>query len=262
MRLDERRRSSSLAGSATREATVQRGHILIVDDEPNVRFVFRTALESVGHTVEEASDGHEALRRLHDLTPDVVLLDLRMPDLDGMSVLQRLRDDGNDVPVVVVTAHGSVPDAVAAMKLGAIDFLAKPLTPESLRKVVSEVIARHAAEPEEEEASAVATHGTTVTLAPPLFDLTPVKLALNRRQFDRAADLLKHALDADPDSAEAHTLMGVLQESRGQNHTAYHSYKAALEADPNYQPALDNLRLYCERFGLDVNNPKINPAAH
>ena len=65
----------------------------------------------------------------------------------------------------------------------------------------------------------------------------------------------------DPDSAEAHTLMGVLLESRGQDHTAYQSYKSALTSNPQYGPARDNMRRYCGRFGLDFNSPAINPAA-
>src|SRR5438034_1231738 len=99
----------------------QPARILIVDDEPNVRLVFRTALETAGHIVSEAGDGHAALASLRLDGADLLLLDLRMPGLDGMEVLRRLRETGNGVPVVIITAHGTIPDAVAAMKLGAID---------------------------------------------------------------------------------------------------------------------------------------------
>ncbi len=121
------------------------GRILIVDDEPNVRLVFRTALEAAGYNVEEAEDGDTALDRLEWSPADLILLDLKMPGIGGMETLQRLREAGNDVPVVIVTAHGSIPDAVAAMRLGAIDFLSKPLRPEALRKVVGDVVRRSAA---------------------------------------------------------------------------------------------------------------------
>ena len=106
------------------------GRILIVDDEPNVRLVFRTTLESAGYTVFEAADGETALGFSNASPFDLVLLDLKMPGIGGMEMLRRLRDAGHDVPVVIVTAHGSIPDAVQAMKLGAIDFLSKPLTPD------------------------------------------------------------------------------------------------------------------------------------
>ncbi len=72
---------------------------------------------------------------------DLVLLDLKMPHVDGMETLRRLRERGDDTPVVIVTAHGDVPHAVEAMKLGAIDFLSKPLAPTMLRKVAAEVLA-------------------------------------------------------------------------------------------------------------------------
>jgi Flp pilus assembly protein TadD len=102
---------------------------------------------------------------------------------------------------------------------------------------------------------------TTVTVGPAAVDLTPAKRALNRREFDRAAELLEQAFDLVPDSAEALTLLGVLRESRGQDHSAYRAYKSALDSDPQYGPARDNMRRYCERCGLDYHNKAINPAA-
>ena len=231
------------------------GRVLIIDDEPNVRLTFRTALESSGYTVTEAAGGERGLMRLQEFPADLILLDLKMPGVGGMDVLRLLRDAGESTPVVMVTAHGSIPDAVEAMKLGAVDFLSKPLTPEALRRVAAEVIRRHApTEPAPEAA-------TPVVIGPAAVDLSPAKRALNRCNFDEAARLLDEALGLDPRSAEAHTLLGVLQETRGQDHAAYHSYRAALESDFRYQPALDNLWRYCQRFGLDFHNRAINPAA-
>jgi DNA-binding response OmpR family regulator len=240
------------------------GRILIVDDEPNARLVFRTTLQSDGYAVFEAEDGEAALGFLNASPFDLVLLDLKMPGIGGMETLRRLRHAGHDVPVVIVTAHGSIPDAVQAMKFGAIDFLSKPLRPEALRKIVGEVFRRHARpEPRREPAPTPARPAppTAVVVAAPVLDLTAAKRALNRREFVRAADLLEEALELAPDSAEAQTLMGVLRECLGQDHAAYHAYRAALHADPHYGPARDNLQRYCERFGLDFRNRSINPAA-
>jgi len=88
--------------------------------------MFRTALSSSGDgaVIGEAEDGQEALEEIDKTSFDVILLDLRMPGIDGMETLRRLRARGNNTPVVVVTAHGEVPHAVEAMKLGAVDFLA------------------------------------------------------------------------------------------------------------------------------------------
>ena len=238
--------------------------VLVVDDEPNIRLVFKTALEPAGYEVSAACDGHEALERQASTPSNLILLDLRMPGMGGMEVLRKLRERHDATPVVVITAHGNVPDAVEAMKLGAIDFLSKPLSPDALRRVVFEVISRHAAQgavaPEEPEPRAP-SGATAVVIGPMVLDLTPAKRALNLRQFDRAAELLEDILDHDPDSVEANTLLGVLYEGRGQNHAAYHAYKTALTVDPHYGPARDNMARYCEKHGLDVHNRAINPAA-
>ena len=82
---------------------------LIVDDESNVRLVFRTALEAAGYEVSEASEGGAALALLRKRSFDLILLDLKMPVVDGMDVLRRLRDSDDETPVVMITAHGRVP---------------------------------------------------------------------------------------------------------------------------------------------------------
>ena len=117
-------------------------HILIVDDEPNVRLMLRTTLESAGYAVDHAEDGAVALGLLAERAYDLVLLDLKTPRLDGIASLRQLRARGDRSPVVVLTAHGSVPDAVEAMKLGAIDFLSKPTTPARLREAAARAIER------------------------------------------------------------------------------------------------------------------------
>jgi len=186
--------------------------VLIVDDEPNVRLMLRTALESVGYDVIEAEDGHAALERLRRISSgcDLILLDLKMPKMDGMELLSRLRADGNVLPVVILTAHGSIPEVVTAMKLGAIDFLTKPVTPDALRRVVAEVIERHAAPP-----SAPRPAGSSPTPSDHskqvAFDLARAKRALNRGEFSEAESLLREIIAFDPGSAEAPELLDRLQ---------------------------------------------------
>jgi DNA-binding NtrC family response regulator len=195
--------------------------VLIVDDEPNVRLVLQTALESVGYRVIEAEDGQSALERLASTSAgcDLILLDLQMPKMDGMELLSRLRSSGNVVPVVILTAHGSIPEAVAAMKLGAIDFLTKPITPEALRRVVAEVIERHAASPAPAP-TAASTLKPSELSKQVAFDLARAKRALNRGEFSEAESLLREIIALDPRSAEAPELLGRLltlkeQEERG-----------------------------------------------
>jgi DNA-binding response OmpR family regulator len=230
-------------------------HILIVDDEPNVRLVFRTALESTGAELAAAEDGEAALAWLKANEVDLVLLDLQMPRIGGMGVLERLRVEGNDVPVIIITAHGSIPDAVAAMKLGAIDFLSKPLTPDALRKAVAEVLDRKGPRP----AVSGRPPGEPAPLVSPFAKhLREAKQALNRRHFGDAEVSLRQAIGLNPKSAEAHNLMGVLHESQGEHDASYRCYKAALKADRQFEPALHNMQRYYERFTFGRSNVPVD----
>ncbi len=127
---------------------MKKKRILIVDDEPNVRLGYRITLETEGYDVCEADGATEAFQAFDASDFSLAILDLRMPEKDGLVLLEEMRKKGLTIPVVIITAYGSVPNAVRAMKLGAIDFLEKPLTPELLRRVVKEVVERHASSPE------------------------------------------------------------------------------------------------------------------
>jgi CheY-like chemotaxis protein len=116
--------------------------LLIIDDEPHIRQMMRLTLEAVGHHVDEASSGDEGLTRFGDGTAyDAVVLDQKMPGLDGLETLQRMKKRAPDACVVMATAFASIELAVDAMRLGATDFLRKPMTPETLRSAVAAAIA-------------------------------------------------------------------------------------------------------------------------
>ncbi len=107
-------------------------HILIVDDEAAMRSNLREVLQSEGYRVSEAAGGREALDGLEEAAPDLVMLDLRMPDLDGMEVLSTLNEQHPDLPVIMLTAHGTSEASIRAMKLGAYDYVEKPFELEEL----------------------------------------------------------------------------------------------------------------------------------
>ena len=115
-------------------------HILIVEDKDSLRTMLRHALERPGHAVLEARDQPEAVRLMQQNLPALVLSDLRLPEGDGLGVLRASKEIDADVPVIVMTAYGSIEDAVAAMKEGALDFLAKPVDPDHLRLLVSRAL--------------------------------------------------------------------------------------------------------------------------
>ena len=102
--------------------------ILVVDDEESIRTVLRTLLSRMGYKVFLACDGQQALDFLATQDVDCVMTDLRMPNMDGMKLLENLQQTHPEVPVVVLTAHGSVDTAVEAIKLGAFDFLSRAVT--------------------------------------------------------------------------------------------------------------------------------------
>ena len=114
--------------------------ILLVEDKDSLRAMLRHALEREGHGVLEARDQPEAVRLLQQTQPALVLSDLRLPIGDGFGVLRASKETDADVPVIVMTAFGSIEDAVTAMKAGALDFLAKPVDPEHLLLLVNRAL--------------------------------------------------------------------------------------------------------------------------
>ncbi len=115
--------------------------ILLVEDKDSLRAMLRHALESQGHSVVEARDQREAILALQSMRPGVVVSDLRLPEGDGLGVLRAAKDQDPSLPVIMMTAFGSIQDAVSAMKDGALDFLAKPVDPDHLLLLVERALA-------------------------------------------------------------------------------------------------------------------------
>lgn len=114
--------------------------ILLVEDKDSLRQMLRHALERQGHAILEARDQDEAVRLLQQTQPALVLSDLRLPQGDGFGVLKSAKEVDTGIPVIVMTAYGSIEDAVKAMKEGAMDFLAKPVDPDHLTLLVSRAL--------------------------------------------------------------------------------------------------------------------------
>ncbi len=117
--------------------------VLIVDDEENIRRMIRMTLETAGYEAAEAMDGKQAMEMIElDSKWDVVLLDQKMPAPDGLQVLRELKERNLQIPVIMITAFASIELAVEAMKLGASDFVRKPMTPEILRDAVTAALSK------------------------------------------------------------------------------------------------------------------------
>ena len=201
--------------------------ILIVDDEKNIRMTISQALADMEVETDTAVNGEEALSKLKDTDFGLVLLDVRMPGMDGMEVLGKLREDRPDIRVVIITAHGSIDCAVEAMKLGAVDFIQKPFTPKEIRYLVSKIIKRETLDKEKNQ-----DYESCLELA---------KKCVADRHFEAAAEHVKKAMSIDSSRAEAFNFLGALCEVQGDKLEGQKNYRAALSLDPTYKPAQDNL---------------------
>jgi DNA-binding response OmpR family regulator len=220
--------------------------ILITDDESAIRLMLRTALESDGFDVTEASNGREALAAIQHTVPDLMVLDLNMPVLDGMAVLEQMKSLAlvNRPRVIILTAYGSIPAAVKATRLGAVDFIEKPITPSDLRHAVRSVLE----EPELDFPPEV------VIDVPGGYErvLDRIRKLLRMADYENAMTLLMKAADRnDQQSAAYFNLLGVLYEAQRRWRLARKCYDKAIDADENYQPARHNLRRLLElrRYG-------------
>lgn len=128
-------------------------HILIVDDEPDIRELVSEILEDEGYEVSVAEDGGAARAAFTRIQPDLVLLDIWMPDVDGITLLKEWSAGGLDCPVVIMTGHGSVETAVEATRLGAHDFVQKPISLARLISIVASALASRQDAPEKPRAS-------------------------------------------------------------------------------------------------------------
>src|ERR1700712_4189184 len=116
-------------------------NVLVVDDEPDVRSLVRLLLERAGYDVSEAVDGRAALRHIFSDVPDLVLLDVTMPDIDGWQTLQRIRDV-TDVPVIMLTAASTELEKVRGLKSGADDYVTKPFGRQELLARIDAILRR------------------------------------------------------------------------------------------------------------------------
>ena len=202
--------------------------VLIVDDEKNILLTVSQSLETLHLEVDTAMNGEDALAKLKGRDFGLILLDLRMPGMDGMEVLRRVREIRPDIQIIIITAYGTIELAVEAMRLGAVDFIQKPFTPEEIRDLVSRVLDR-----EKLDEQKAADYGSSIELA---------KRSVGHRHFAAAVEHLRKAIFLDPARPEAFNLLGALLEIQGDRVEAQKNYRAALSLDPSYEPAIKNLQ--------------------
>ena len=171
-----------------------RGSILVVDDEPTITEVVSRYLERAGYAVRVAGDGPEALRLAAESRPDLVVLDLMLPGMDGLEVMRRISEPANGsgrrVSVILLTAKGDPGDRILGLRLGADDYVAKPFSPAELVARVDAVLRRVDPTPEREEP--IVFDGLEVDPAGRRVTVRGKEAQLTVREYDLLAHFVRH----------------------------------------------------------------------
>lgn len=212
--------------------------ILVVDDDKNIRRTVSMALESLDYFVHTALDGKDAMLQLTREQYDLIISDLKMPGMNGMELLEQAIAKYPGIKIVLISAHGTVDNAVEAMKLGAVDFLQKPFTPKELRNLVYNVL--------------VAESTPTESTSEYQTSLKSARNFARKRDFNSAIAQAKKAIGLDPSQPEAFNFLGQLQEILGDRDSAIKNYRVAISLDFTYQTAKANL----DRATRNSNNER------
>ncbi len=204
--------------------------VLIVDDEKNIRMTLKKALKGAGYKVKTAINGEDCLEKIEEEDFPVILLDKKLPGIDGLDVLRELNELNYHPKVIMITGYGNVESAVETMKLGAVDFLQKPFKPEEIIQLVDKVFKRISLEKEEKN---LKSFSDLISLA---------KGEINKKNFTEAIKYLKKAISIDSEKPEPFNLMGVIYEIEGKHGEAMKMYRTALSLEPSYKPANENLQ--------------------
>jgi DNA-binding response OmpR family regulator len=168
---------------------MKRGRVLVVDDDADIRSLLRHLLERAGYAVVEAANGREGLRALYASAPDLVLLDVSMPELDGWQTLERIRDL-SDVPVLMLTARAAELEKVRGLKAGADDYVSKPFGRQELLARVEALLRR--AGPREEKPDTYADGLVTIDFAQREVNVAGTQLALTPLEFKLLATFVRN----------------------------------------------------------------------
>lgn len=163
---------------------------LVIDDTKNIRMLLKTCLEIEGHDVYIASDGNEALELMSSDKFDLIFMDIKMPKISGTEVLRKMRDLGISTPVIIMTAFGTVKNAVECTKLGAISYLQKPFTSEKVKNVLKETGFFNVIQEKES-----------------LSKFVEIEASLKQDHYTQALELIKEEIGKDPLNPKIYKLL-------------------------------------------------------
>ncbi len=165
--------------------------ILLVDDEPNITQLARMYLQQEGFRCLEARDGVQAMRMITDSQPALVVLDLMLPEMDGLTLCRRLREEGNAVPVLMLTARDEDMDKILGLELGADDYMTKPFNPRELVARVKAILRRGGSTPEEDN-QVIIIEDLTIDLPAHEVKIQGEIIPMRSQEFDLLRVLAQH----------------------------------------------------------------------
>ena len=199
---------SQLSSSLLRQTTYMENlKVLVVDDEPNIRDLLSASLRFQGHQVLTAANGNEAINKIVDNQPDIVLLDVMLPDISGFGVTKKIRSLGIEVPILFLTARDDTEDKVTGLTVGGDDYVTKPFSLDEIIARISAIMRRTGKDSTlssivvgeltiNEEAHEVTVSGQTVELSPTEYQLLRY-LATNPNRVLTKAQILDHVWEYD-----------------------------------------------------------------
>lgn len=206
----------------------QKRRILVVDDEKNIRLTVQHSLIAADYEVDTAANGADGLDRFHDGHYDLILMDLRMPQMNGIEMLREIREHDKHIAAIVITAYLTIDTLLEAFSLGVSDYIRKPFSPNDVREMVRRVLARESLD----------IHGTAAETAP---TLELARKALAKQNLPRALVLAKQAVARDANNSDGHAFLGILEHLNGDAPAAEQSFHEALLLDPQHQLSRDYL---------------------
>jgi DNA-binding response OmpR family regulator len=203
-------------------------NILIIDDKKNIRTMVKKCLDLEGYTVDTADNGYDGIKLYSENKYDLVMLDIRMPELSGTEVLKIMKSINSNIPVIIITAFATVKNAVECIKLGAIDYLRKPFTPERIREIVTKILNRR-----ELKESDLGDYSSLLEYS---------KKCINEGNFDVAINCLKKTIDVNVKDGEPFHILGVIYEMKEDYSNAYKYYNIAYQLEPNSESIKENIK--------------------
>jgi len=201
--------------------------ILVMDDAKNIRMMISKCLTLEGYEVETVDNGYDGINCIRESYYDVVILDIRMPELSGTEVLKIIKGLSNDVNVIIVTAFPTIKNAVDCIKMGALDYLRKPFTPDKIKGYVKSIIDRK--------------YVTDLDTDNYEQALQYAKKCIKTENYDEGIKYLKKSISISIEDAEPFNLLGNVFELKDDINSAEKYYRIALQLEPGSQTIIESL---------------------